>query len=465
MLTHRPLLLAGAPVWTARPCHVVAPFDGRVVSHVSRASSVEAEHAAAAAADAFDRTRAAPGRRRATVLRRAAMLLAGRREAFVSILRDEGGKPVRYGRDEVARAALLLERCADEAERLDAAMVSDDRTGSASLLRRCAPRGPVLALGAPHAPLLSACQRIAPAVAAGCPIVFVPAATAPGAAIALGEVLLDSGLAAASCGGALSVIPSPAEVVDHLIADARFATIVLGGRGRWAARARAGRRHVRIDPGERAHAVIEADADLDAAIPRVAEGAYAHAGQASAGVQRILVHASIVDDVLRALVAASQRVRIGDPGAEDVVCGPLIDTRAVDRLRAWMDVAPQHGARRLCGGENRGDTMVCPAVYTTAHAGEPPNACGPITLVQPYATLDDALLVLGAAGPGHHTGLFTADLRKVWRAFERLDAGALIHNDYPGRLGSSQLRLAADARGAPAHGVEELIDVRTVVLG
>ncbi len=470
MSTHRPLLLAGTSVWTDHPAHITAPWDGRVVSRVSRATLREAEHAAAAAAAAFERTRAVPSRRRAAVLRRAAAALEERRPALVALLRDEGGKPVRYGRDEVTRAVRVLERCAAEAERIDGAVLpmTSGPAHTPVYLRRCVARGPVLAVTMDHAPLLTACQRIGAAIAAGCPIVVLPAASTPSAPLVLGEVLLAAGLETTEFVGALSVLPTSADVVDAMVADARFAAVVLTGRGRWAARARAGRRQVRIDPGARANAIIERDADLDVAIPLLVEGAFAHAGQASAGLQRILVDAQVLPEVRARLAAATARVAPGDPAREDVVCGPLVDARRMERLCAWMDVAEAAGFSRVVGGERHSERALAPTVFEHAEAREAPPACGPLVVLQPYRAIDAALAALGAAGPSAATGLFTRSRNTLWHAFDRLDAGTLIHNDYPGRRLHGDRGEEADARAeptAPRALVEDLMEVRTVVWG
>jgi acyl-CoA reductase-like NAD-dependent aldehyde dehydrogenase len=466
MPTQRPLLLAGASVWTAHPAHVVAPYDGRIVAHVARAGFAEAEQAAAAAAEAFERTRAVPSRRRAAVLRRAAEAVRDSRDGLVALLRDEGGKPVRYGRDEVTRAERVLQRCADEADRLDGAVLPD-APALPVYLRRCVPRGPVLAVGADHAPLLTACQRIGAALAAGCPIVLLPA-TAPSVALALGDILLRAGLCSDELRGALSVLPASADVVDALVADARFASLALTARGRWAARARAGRRHVRVDPGARANAIVTRDADLDVAIPRLAEGAYAHAGQSSAGVQRVLVQEELLSEVRDRLAAEAEAVAHGDPSREDVVCGPLIDAHRMTRLRAWMAGAATHGLRRVAGGEWLGAQVVRPSVYEVSDTREPPPVSGPLVLLQPYRTLDSALAVLGAAGPASATALFTRSRCTLWHAFDRLDAGMLVHNDYPGRRVPPEDSDEADGRAAlpgPRALIEGLMEVRTVVWG
>lgn len=466
MLNHRPLLLAGAPVWN-EPYEVRAPWDGRIVTLVSQAGTAEAEAAALAAAQSFQEMRHMPAHRRASILRGAADGLRRRQEEIIEVLRDEGGKPVRLGREEVERSIQTLSQCADEAGRVDAGVLSlcPDRRAPA-LVKRSFPRGPVLALTPYNFPLHAVCQRVGPAVAAGCPIVVRPAEQTPSAALILGEILVLAGLP----DRAISVLPCDRTVMDALSTNPHFATLFYTGcdRAGWNGRATAGRRHVLLDHGLDNNAIVEPDADLDHAVTQVSHGAYAHAGQGCASMQRILVHSSVYARVRDRLVSALETIPHGDPSEDDVVCGPLIDTRRRAQVEAWMEDAELLGARRLGGGRRAG-TVLTPALFEAPGPGWKAwghRASGPVAVVESYASLDEAVDRINAAPYPQETGLFTRDMARLWRVFDRLDAGSLVHNEYPAR------RPARGGEDDPQRGgrnrqrliMEEMTEVRTLVL-
>jgi glyceraldehyde-3-phosphate dehydrogenase (NADP+) len=461
MPLHRPLLLAGPRVHTSAFHEVRAPWDGRVVTLCADAGPPEATLAAIAATEALADTRRMPSHRRAALLRATAGLIELRHRELVQALVHEAGKPARYAAAEVNRAVRALEVCAEEAERIDGAVLPLCPDPSAPVfLARCFPRGPVLALTSVAWPLLGACERVGPAVAAGCPIVLRPPRQAPSAALLLGEALLAAGWPP----GAISVLPGDRALVEALFTDPRFATVSHHG-GRPGA-ATAGRRHLLFDPGEVANAIVEPDADLDRVIPRVAEGVFAYAGQACPGVQRIYVHADVLDEVRARLADAAGAVRVGDPAADDVVCGPMIDTSRLHAAEEWVTDAEARGACRIVGGWRIGNVLSPTIVQAPVPAWDAGEVVGPIAVVEPYATLDDAIDRVNAGPDAQETGLFTRHMPKVWHAFDRIEAGSLVHDEYP------TLRPMRGTEDEPVRGgrrrareaIAGMTEVRTLVM-
>lgn len=466
MPVHRPLLLAGLPVSNNTIAGVRAPWDGRLLAHVSRAGPSDAATAAHAAASAFQDTRRLPGRRRAAILRRLAAGLARRREELVLAVRDESGKPTRYAGVEVDQAVEVLEESAELAERLDGAFLPRPGEGSPHVLRRCFPRGPVLALTSFDLPLLGVALRLGPAVATGCPLVVRPAEQTPSAALILGEALVEAGWPEA----AISVLPCDGRVADALVSDPQFATLCISGSHRtgWNLRARAGRKHVVWDAGEEASAIVEPDADLERSIARVCAGAFAHGGQHYAGVQRVMVHVDVWEEVAERLAEATAAVPCGDPASDDVVCGPLVDWSRISHVESWLAEAEERGLTRLVGGRRVG-SVVTPALLVAPDPGwkaRTRDACGPLLVMERYRTLDEAVARVNAGPANQETGLFTRGMARLWHAFDRVEAGSLVHDEYPA-VGAT--RRGGDARTARRRVrlqgvVEELTEVRTLIL-
>lgn len=466
----RPLLLAGAPVRTGTATRILAPYDGRPLDEVAQAGPAELDAAAAAAHRAFAVTRALPGHRRAAILRRVAALLAERAEEIAALIRDEGGKPIQYARAEVSRAIDTFTLSADEATRIGGELFPLDQTaggdGRTALIRRV-PRGPVLAITPFNFPLNLVAHKVAPAVAAGCPVVVKPAEQTPSAALVLGELLVEAGWPPE----AISVLPCDRAVASALVDEPRFPVLSFTGSDAvgWSLRARAPRKQVLLELGGNASAIVAPDGDLEAALPRIAAGAYAHAGQVCISVQHVLVPAARYADARAMLIAEAARTPWGDPARPDVVVGPMIDGRQASRVEAW--IADAVGAGATCHGGGREGSVLRPSLLTDvpeAARVSTDEVFGPTLLLRPYDTLDEAFAFLNRARFGLQCGLWTRDIASLWRAFDQLEVGGIIHNDYPtfrvDGMPYGGVKDSGTGREGPRWAIRDFTDERLLVL-
>ena len=429
----RPLLLAGAPSAGTSAVTLHAPWDGRALDAIAQAGPAEMEAAAAAAARAFAVTRAMPAWRRADVLRKVALGLAARREEIAGLIRDEGGKPITFARAEVSRAIDTFNLSAEEASRIEGEVFGLDGVaageGRTAIVRRF-PRGPVLAIAPFNFPLNLVAHKVAPAIAAGCPVVIKPAEATPSAALVLGELCVEAGWPAE----AISVLPCDRSVAGALVDDPRFPVISFTGSDvvGWQLRARAPRKQVLLELGGNAAAIVEPDADLAYAIPRIAAGGFAHAGQVCISVQNVLVHERVFAEARERMIAAAAAVPRGDPARDATVCGPMINPGQADRVESWVAEAVSGGANAHGGG--REGSVLAPIVLDSVPDGARilrDEAFGPVLAMRPYRTLDEAIAYVNAGRFGLQCGVFTRDVGALFRAFSGLEVGGVIHDDYP----------------------------------
>lgn len=466
----RQLLLAGRPSEGATTVPIFAPWDARPLADVAQAGPVEMEAAAAAATRAFAHTRALPAHRRADILRGVAALLLRHAEELAGLIRDEGGKPIQFARGEVGRAADTFTLAADECGRSTGETFGLDTSaggvGRTAILRRF-PRGPVLAIAPFNFPLNLVAHKVAPAIAAGCPVVVKPAEQTPTAAIRLGELCVEAGWPAE----AISVLPVDRSVVAALVDDPRFPVISFTGSDAvgWGLRARLPRKQVLLELGGNASAIVHHDADLATALPRVALGAYAHAGQVCISVQHVLVHASRYEEAHERLVAAAAATRAGDPSLADTVCGPMIDARQADRVTAWVAEAAGRGARVFGGG--REGNVVSPCVLEQVPGDARvarDEAFGPVLVAQPYSTMAEAIARVNDGRFGLQCGVFTRDIGALWAAFEGLEVGGVIHDDYPtfrvDGMPYGGVRDSGVGREGPRWAIHDFTEERLLVL-
>jgi acyl-CoA reductase-like NAD-dependent aldehyde dehydrogenase len=425
-------LLAGASVETTDAYAVRSPYDGATVANVHRAGSDEIERAIAAAAEAFETTRGLASHERATVLERISALLAAHREELARTITLEAGKPIKTALIEVDRAAFTFKVAAEESKRIYGEIVPLDwlpgTEGRVAHVRRI-PLGPIAGITPFNFPLNLVVHKVAPALAAGNPIVIRPASQTPLSALRLGELVVEAGWPA----GGISVVPSSTAVAAPLVENDRIKLLTFTGSPAvgWSLKSRAGRKRVTLELGGNAPVIVHADADVQRAAERVAWGGFVQSGQTCISVQRVYVHDSVYDRFAEQLLAHVADLVVGDPLDEATDVGPLIDDAAADRVEEWLDEARAAGAEVLTGG--RRDGRVWEPTVLAGVAEDLRISCqeafAPLVVLARYTDPLDAIERATTSRFGLQAGIFTNDLRIIDAAFDRLETGGLMVND------------------------------------
>ncbi|HET6631629.1 MAG TPA: aldehyde dehydrogenase family protein, partial [Rhodanobacteraceae bacterium] len=281
-------------------------------------------------------------------------------------------------------------------------------------------------------PLNLVAHKVAPAIAAGCPFVLKPSEKTPIGALIIAEVLAETGLPA----GAFSVLPMSGEHAAPLVEDPRFKLLSFtGGQIGWELKARAGRKKVVLELGGNAACIVDADqaGRLDFVVQRLVTGAFYQSGQSCIGVQRIYAHESLYDALKRKLVAATKKLKSGDPKLKDTFIGPMIDEAAAQRVHEWIGEAKAAGARVLCGGKRVGamhEATLLENVPANARISRE-EAFGPVCLLAPFNDFREALTQVNNSEYGLQAGLFSNDLDHAMLAWDELEEGAVIVGDIP----------------------------------
>jgi glyceraldehyde-3-phosphate dehydrogenase (NADP+) len=228
---------------------------------------------------------------------------------------------------------------------------------------------------------------------------------------------------------------------------------------------------VTLELGGNAAVVIEPDADLEHAVRRCVAGGYLYAGQSCISTQRILVHESLYPGFVERFVAAVGALRTGDPMAETTDVGPMIDQGSAERAAEWIGEAAAAGARVAVGGRRDG-AILEPAVLLDTTSGMRVNCeevFAPVTTVRPYAQFDEAIAAVNDSPYGIQAGLFTQDMRRILRAFERIEVGGLVVNDVPGfRVDHAPyggVKASGQGREGVRYAIEEMTELKLLVLG
>ena len=323
---------------------------------------------------------------------------------------------------------------AEEAVRIDGEMpnleISARAKGYRGMVKRV-PIGPCSFISPFNFPLNLAAHKVAPAIAAGCPFVLKPASRTPIGAIIIGEVLAETDLPK----GAFSILPCHREGADLFTTDERFKLLSFTGSPDvgWDLKARAGKKPVILELGGNAAVIVDEDADLDDAVERITFGAFYQSGQSCIGVQRILIHDAIYDELKTRLVEKTAGLKMGDPKDEDTFIGPVISEGEATRLENWVNEAVDAGATLLVGGKREG-AMLEATLLENAPKGTnivEEEAFGPVAVISRFSDFDDALNTVNESKFGLQAGIFTRDLYKAQKAWDELEVGGVVIGDVP----------------------------------
>jgi len=472
MTDQRALPIGDDRVTTSESILVRSPYDGTEIARVPACGAAEVDRAVAAARTAL-RSDPLPAWRRAEILDTAARLLGERIEDYARIIAAEAAKPLKTARVEAARAVSTFTFSAAAARDLTGEMIpmdaSDAGVDKIGFTLRV-PIGVVGAISPFNFPLNLVAHKVAPAIAAGCPVVLKPASQTPISAITLAEMLLDEcGLPA----GWLNVVTGSGGTVGNAIVEHNdIAMITFTGSPEvgWGIKARAPRKKVGLELGNNAPVIIEPHGDVATAAAKISVAGFSHAGQSCISTQRVYVHDDVADAFLDALVPRVEALVVGDPMDDATDVSALIAESERDRVHTWVEEATAAGAKVACGG-NMESGVLAPTVLTDVTPALKVCALevfGPVVAVQRYTELDDALTLANDSRYGLQAAIFTSRYDVALRAVQELDFGGVLVNEVPtfrtDQMPYGGVRDSGNTREGPRYAVEEMTEARLVVL-
>ncbi len=459
-------------VETSKTFTVTNPYDGSVVGEVYRAEESHLERAVRSAQAGFQEIRKLSGYDRYHALLKIRDGIQKREKELVETIVREGGKPIRFARNEVSRAQLTFTWAAEEARRLTGEFIPLDvapQTRGYMGISRRVPLGVILGISPFNFPLNLVAHKIAPSIASGNAIILKPASPTPITALLLAEIIQEADLPP----GAVNLIPCSGKDAEMLVTDGRIQKLTFTGSAQvgWYLKSKAGKKHITLELGGNAGVIVEPDADLEFAVPRLALGAFAHAGQVCISVQRIYVQKRIFEPFISALLETVQRsMKMGDPFEEETVVGPMIDPAAAQRAERWIQEAREQGAQILTGGKRKG-SLLEPTVITHTKPDMKvvcEEVFAPIVVVEPYTEFPEAIKRVNHSHYGLQAAVFTRDIHKIKYAFDELQVGGVIINDYPTfRIDPMPYGGSKDSgfgREGIRYAIEEMTEIRLLAI-
>ncbi len=434
-----PVLMEGQAVATDAMIESRDPScTERLVCTSGSAEPEHVDHAVAVALDAWGAWRDRPWCERADVIFRAAVLLRARRDELVALEVGEAGKPIAEADADVAEAIDFCEYYGREALRLAHGGPVAQAPGESNRYEY-EPRGPAAVITPWNFPLAIPAGMTVAALVTGNPVLLKPAEQTPGVASRFVHLLLEAGVPP----GVMAFLPGPGEQIGrHLVEHPDVATVAFTGSKavgceivERAARPAAGKRHVTrvvAEMGGKNPAVVDADADLDVAVPAIVASAFGYAGQKCSAVSRVIGVGRIFDELMTRLTGAVDVLPVGSAHDLRTVVGPLIDADALERVQRYQRVAMDEGDVVLQrhdvpdGGWYAGPTVV--VVNRTDATVFTDEIFGPVLACMAADDFEHALALANTTAYALTAGFFSRSPARIRHAASHLRAGNVYVN-------------------------------------
>ena len=461
---------------------VVFPFDGSVVAQSPVSTVADSRDALDAAEAARVEVGALTTAERKAILSEVHDRLKTEAQRFEDLLVLETGKPRADCRTEVNRTIVTLQATAEEVSHVHGETVPLDLQelgrGMIGYYTR-KPAGIVVGIAGFNYPVLLATHKLAPAIAAGCPIIVKPAPNTPLATIELVAIFREALVAHGVTPAAVQLVNGGPEVGEALVQDPRAQVVSFTGSaaiGHLIAKQAAPRKTV-LELGSNTGFIVAADADIEAAVDAVLRGGFYANGQACISVQRVVLERPIAEQFSARLVERMGELVVGDPRNIETNVAPVINAASGERIRALVGSAVAAGAQLLSeGGSGVHDHTSDTALVRPTVLGNVPTDVdawreeifGPVVCLTTVDSVDDAIDLVNDSRYGLQAAIYTASLESAFAALDRLEVGGVVVNEIPGFRSDIMpyggVKDSGIGREGPRYAIEEFTVTRMAMI-
>lgn len=452
---------------------VLNPASDAVLGTIPDLGALETRRAIEAAHQAWPDWRARTAKERAQILRRWFDLTLAHQEDLAVLMTLEQGKPLAESRGEITYAAAFLEWFAEEAKRAYGDVIPGHGRDKRILVVK-QPIGVTAAITPWNFPAAMIARKVAPALAAGCPMIIKPSELTPFSALAMAVLAERAGVPP----GVLSVVTGDAKTIGNeltshpLVRKLSFTGSTAVGK-QLMAQCAGTLKKVSLELGGNAPFIVFDDADLEAAVAGAIASKYRNAGQTCVCANRILVHSGIYERFAAALAAAAAQLTVGNGLDERTRIGPLIDDRAVLKVERHVSDAQRKGAKVLLGGVRPAGSgaFYSPTVLTDVQPDMlvmREETFGPVAPLVRFSSDEEAIRLANATEFGLASYFYSRDLQRVWRVAEALESGmvgineGLISNEAAPFGG---IKESGIGREGSKYGLEEYLQMKYLCFG
>ncbi len=425
----------GEFITTNESLSVINPYTNEVFAQTFLANESTLEIAINLALSAKEKMKELPSYKKAEALNYIASEIKTNRQRLAEVLSKESAKPIKYALSEIDRAAQTFFVAAEESKRLPKEYISLDWTPNGEKREGFVnyfPIGIVAGIAPFNFPLNLAVHKIAPAIAAGCPIILKPASSTPLSTLELAKIIDKTDLPK----GAVSILPMTRQTGNLLITDSRINLLSFTGSPEvgWPMKAQSGKKKVVLELGGNAGVIITESGLNENTITKCVMGAFAYSGQICIHAQRIFVHEKVYNAFIKEFIQKTSALKFGNPLLSETDISDMIDEANAQRVESWIMEAVTKGAKLLHGGKRTGK-YIEPTILTNCNNDMKiycEEAFGPTVCVETYnGNVTEAVKKVNDSKFGLQCGVFTYDISELDYCFKNLEVGGVIHNDVP----------------------------------
>jgi len=461
---------AGRFLATGNELKVLNPYDNELIGTTYLAGIEELEQAIKKGLECEVKMKNLPVYEKFYALRKISDEIKKSRKRLAELLSLESGKPLKYAIGEIDRSAQTFLVAAEESKRLPSEYISIDWTpagaGKEGFVKYF-PIGLIAGISPFNFPMNLAVHKIAPAIAAGNPIILKPARSTPLSVLELAKIIDKTDLPK----GSVSILPMNRESGNQLVTDPRIKMLSFTGSPEvgWKMKNNSGKKKVILELGGNAGVIVSESADIDLAIDRCLMGGFAYSGQVCIHVQRIFVHNSIYDKFSERFISSTRHLKEGKPddGETDISC--MIDEENSIRVENWVNEARKCGAIVQCGGVRKG-TYYQPTVVSGTSTEMKVNSSevfGPVVCLEKYNDFSEAVKMINDSIYGLQAGVFTNKLDEMNLAFNQIEVGGVIINDVPtfrvDHMPYGGIKDSGQGREGLKYSISEMMEPRLLV--
>ncbi len=453
---------------------VLDPATGQKLADVANLGPLEAEASIAAANAAWPAWRSKTGKERSIILRKWFDLLMANQDDLGRILTAEQGKPLPEAKGEIAYGASFVEWYAEEAKRVNGETLPQfDNNRRLMVIRQ--PIGVCAAITPWNFPVAMITRKVAPALAAGCPVVIKPAELTPLSALAVAELALRAGIPA----GVLNVLSADADnsiaigkvfCASSIVRHISFTGSTEVGRILMAQSAPSIKK-LSLELGGNAPFIVFDDADIDSAVEGAFASKYRNAGQTCVCSNRLYVQEAVYDEFVTKFTAKVKTTKVGNGFEEGVNQGPLIEEAALEKVQRHVADAVAKGGRLLVGGKRLPGQFFEPTVISEATADmlcAREETFGPFAPVFRFKTEQEAIDAANNTEFGLASYFYSRDVGRIFRVAEALEYGMVGIN--VGVLATEHVpfggvKQSGLGREGSSHGIDEYVEMKYLCLG
>ncbi len=415
---------------------VTSPYDGHFIDEIPLINYEKGEKMLDTAHKIFtNRSAWLPKHKRIEILERTAQIMSKRKEELTNIAAEEGGKPYKDSKIEVLRAINGVKLAVEHIGQMKGSEIPMGMTPAsegrlAFTIRE--PIGVVFSISAFNHPLNLTVHQTVPAIAAGAPVIIKPASTTPLSAVNFVNILYEAGLPEAYC----QVAVCKSSVAEKLVTDKRINYMSFIGSAKigWylASELSSGTRYA-LEHGGVAPVIVEADADIEDAVPALIKGGFYHAGQVCVSVQKVFVHKGIIAEFTEKFVVQTKKLKTGNPLEKDTDVGPIIVKEELDRVENLVKEAEKSGGKILCGGKHISESLYEPTVILNPSENAKVSTeeiFGPVVCIYEYENINDAIQRANSLPFAFQAAVYTKNIDTALKCSRELRSSTVMINDH-----------------------------------